>query len=121
MKGTYDSVEDLRVWKEAMKLCIDVHIAFRYSRNFPLRDQAMKSAISIPSDIAEGFERHSNKEFIHFLYVAKASAAELRTQLQVAKSIGELVDDVGTRLIETAKKVSSMLSKFIKAREGFNE
>jgi four helix bundle protein len=78
-----------------------------------------KSAASIPSNIAEGFERQTNKEFIQFLYIAKASCGELRTQILIAVTIGTIKKEVGDELIDLAKKLSSMLQNLIKARRGF--
>jgi four helix bundle protein len=81
MAKKIEKFEDLEVWKESMRLAVDVYHHFKSLHDFGFRDQIQRSAVSIPSNIAEGFERHSNKEFIQFLFVAKGSAAELRTQL----------------------------------------
>jgi hypothetical protein len=62
--------EDLKVWKEAMHLSAELYKSLKDCKNYGLRDQIFRSAVSIPSNIAEGFERQSNKEFIQFLYIA---------------------------------------------------
>ena len=92
----YRSFEELEVWKRGCKLAVDVYLALKDSREFGLRDQMNRAAVSIPSNIAEGAERDSVKEFIHFLHIAKGSAAELRTQIYIAEKI-ELLTPTVTR------------------------
>ena len=87
MSNVVHKFEDLNVWKEAMLLTRDVYRELKNCKNFGLRDQMQRSAVSIPSNIAEGFERNSNKEFIRFLYIALGSCAELRTQLYITIDI----------------------------------
>lgn len=79
--------EELVAWQKARVLCNAVYAATnsgKFSKDFALRDQIRKSAISVMSNIAEGFERNGDKEFFYFLSIAKASAGELRTQLYIA-------------------------------------
>lgn len=117
MNSGYDTFEDLRVWQEGMKLCIDVSNTFKDNRNFGLRDQIQRSAISVPSNIAEGFERQTDKEFIRYLYMAKGSCGELRTQLLIAISVSAIPTEHGQMLINRAKRLSGMLQKLIDARK----
>ncbi len=116
MNEQVKSFEDLLVWKEGVRLCIDVYCLLKGSRDFGLKDQMQRSSVSVPSNIAEGFERNTNKEFIRFLYIAKGSCAELRTQLYIAIKVGEIDEQTGKKLIETAKSISSMLHGLIKTR-----
>jgi len=81
----YQSFEKREVWKRACRLAVGVSGAFRDSKQFALRDQMQRAAISVPSNIAEGAERDSRQDFIRFLRIAKGSAAELRTQCYIAK------------------------------------
>ena len=76
-----------------------------------------RSAVSIPSNISEGFERKSNKEFIQYLYIAKGSCAELRTQLYIAMKTETIANQKATDLIEVTKKISAMLYKLIQTRK----
>ena len=117
MAKRYMHFEDLDVWRESMSLCVDIHGELRSCKDFELRDQIQKSAISIPSNIAEGYERQTDKEFIRFLYIAKSSAGELRTQLLLATDISIIGKDVGMELIEKAKMISGMLQNLITARK----
>ena len=80
--------EDLNVWKESVKLSVKIYKSLKNCKDFGLRDQLQRSAVSIPSNIAEGFDRKGNKEFIQFLYIAKGSCSELRTQLYIAVEVG---------------------------------
>ena len=78
--------EDLNVYQQARELCQRVYALTRsgpISKDYGLRDQMRRSAVSIVSNIAEGFERQSNAEFSRFLYIAKGSCGELRAQAQV--------------------------------------
>lgn len=76
--------ENLDVWKKACRLNVDVWKLLADSKEYWIRDQMLRSALSIPSNIAEGCDRGGNTEFKRFLNIAKASAAELRTQLYIA-------------------------------------
>jgi four helix bundle protein len=84
-----------------------------FQKEWALRDQIRRSAISIPSNIAEGFERETNKEFARSLWIAKGSAGELRTQLYLAiKTRKALSKDVNP-LISNCKRISSQIAKLI--------
>ena len=77
-----DKIEDVVVWQLAIELTNAIYTITNnnvFNKDFALRDQIRKSAISIPSNIAEGFERNSTNQFLYFLVIAKGSAGELRT------------------------------------------
>ena len=108
--------EDLLVWKDARQLVNEIYTLTKkdyFSKDFGLADQIRRSAVSVMSDIAEGFERGSNTELIQFLYVAKGSCGELRTQLIVAFDQKYICKEEMEQTKELAKKVSGMLSNFI--------
>ncbi len=88
----YHSFEDLEVWKRGCQVAVYVFEVFRESREFALRNQMQRAAVSIPSNIAEGSER-GGRDFEGFLRIARGSAAELRTQLDIARRIGMLGDE----------------------------
>ena len=106
MGSGYMRFEDLEIWQEAMKLCKEVYAALRDCRDYDLKSQACKSAVSVPSNIAEGYERRTSKETIYFLYIAKGSCGELRTQLYLATDFGYIEQQRGQQLIEQAVKLS---------------
>ena len=68
--------EDLEVWKEGINLAVRIYRELKDCRDFSLRDQMQRASVSIPSNIAEGYERNTNKDFIHFLYISKGSCSE---------------------------------------------
>ncbi|MCB0732827.1 MAG: four helix bundle protein [Ignavibacteriae bacterium] len=111
--------EDLEIWKRSVKLSIDVYKNFEDLKDFGFKDQITRSALSIPSNIAEGFERESNKEFIHFLQFAKGSCGELRTQLFIGIEIDYIQSEIGKKLFTEAEEISYMLNAFIKKRKTF--
>ena len=115
MSSQIHSFEDLDVWKESMRLTRQIYPLLQDSKHYALRDQIQRSAISIPSNIAEGFERNYSKDYIRFLYIAKGSAGELRTQLYLAIEIGMIEKNIGRELIENSRKISSMLYKLIES------
>ena len=79
---TIKSFEDLECWKEARKFVKMVYDSInsseRFKKDYRLRDQATSAAVSSMSNIAEGFSRHSNKEFVQFLFISKSSASEVQ-------------------------------------------
>ena len=117
MEGSVKRFEDLNVWKESMNLTIVLYKSLAECKDFGFRDQIQRSAVSIPSNIAEGFERNSNKEFIQFLYIAKASCAELRTQLYLGMEIAIFDKSEAKEFIEKTKKISAMLVRLIQTRK----
>src|SRR5580658_226454 len=80
----YKSFEELDVWKRSCRLAVEVSRAISDCKQYAIRDQMQRAALSIPSNIAEGSERDSRQDFIRFLRIAKGSCAELRTQCYVA-------------------------------------
>ena len=117
MMAKINSFEELEVWKKAVELCELVYGQTNntsLNKDFALRDQLRKSAISIPSNISEGFERESNNQFIYFLIIAKGSCGELRTQLYLTNRIGYIDEKTHALLKEKCVVVSKQLSNFIK-------
>ncbi len=82
------------------------------AENYGLRDQIRRSALSIPSNIAEGFERKTDQEFIRFLTIVKGSAGELRTQLRLARRAGYLVEGKTDTLLQKIQDVSKQINGF---------
>jgi four helix bundle protein len=101
--------EDLEVWKRSSRLAVSVLELIEPVKLYALRDQMARCCISIPSNIAEGAERESNREFRRFLAIAKGSAGELRTQLYIGIRAGSFSADVANPLIEETKQIASMI------------
>lgn len=105
----YRSFEDLDVWKKSCRLAVEIYEGLRDCRDFGLKDQITRAAVSIASNIAEGSERDSKQEYIRFIHIAKGSAAELRTQLYIAGEIGLLKKPIVTELTSELKHISATL------------
>ncbi len=112
-----EKFEDLEVWQEGMRMVINIYKNLTDCKDYSLRDQIQRAAVSIPSNISEGFDRGSNKEYIHFLYIARGSCAELRTQLYLALKLGLINKSKATELIDKTHKISAMLYNLIKTRK----
>ena len=99
--------EDLEVWKISARLAVRIYQTFKEQIDFGFKNQIQRSAVSVPSNIAEGSERNTNKEFAYYLYVAKGSVGELRTQLYIAKEINYLSEEIANEMISDAKKIGA--------------
>jgi len=118
--NTYKKIirfEDLEVWKWSMELCKEIFNISNEWKGFSLKEQIQRSALSIPSNISEGFERNTNKELIQFLYYAKGSAGELRTQIYLAKELNLIEENKSNEMIIKVKKISAMLYNFIESKK----
>jgi four helix bundle protein len=108
--------EDLEIWKEARRLTQAVYRLTRdskFSKDFALSNQIQHAAISIMSNIAEVFERGGNQEFIQFLYVAKGSCGEVRSQLYVALDQEYVDQKVADSLLTAVNRLSVMIKHLI--------
>ena len=107
--------ENLKDWKESFELSVQIYKIIRVSKEYALRDQILRSSLSVPSNIAEGHDRNSGKEFIRFLNIAKASCGELRTQIYFSIEIGLIDKEKGSELLDKTLKISSMIYNLIKS------
>ncbi len=109
--------EDLEVWKEGRQLTRHVYSVSKkgaFAKDFGLKDQIRRAAVSITSNIAEGFERNANKQFLYFLSIAKSSAGEVRSQLYVALDEGYINQETFDILYEQASKTISKIGSPIR-------
>lgn len=107
------------VWQKAKQLAKDIHGLINQdllTKDRILKDQMWRAAVSICSNIAEGDERDTDREAIHFFYIAKGSAAELSAQLEIAAEIGRINASDAERLIEACDEIGRMLRSLIVAR-----
>ncbi|MFY8298555.1 four helix bundle protein [Pseudoalteromonas sp. SS15] len=107
--------EDLEVWRRSLALSCSVYKAFKLSKEYGLKDQITRSSLSIPSNIAEGYERITAKDCIKFLSYAKGSCGELRTQLYIAREINELSQDCANAWIAETEQLSKMIGGLMKS------
>lgn len=112
----YTRFEEFPIWKDAMRICRTIY-GFTsvppFSRDFGLKDQIQRASVSIGSNIAEGFERNNNNEFIRFLGYAKASTGEARTQLYLAIDLKYVETKVGNEAMKRMTDLNNELGGFI--------
>jgi four helix bundle protein len=110
---------ELLVWQKAKELAVKIYRLVKtqpFSKDFGLRDQIQRSAISVPANIAEGDELGTDKQSILHFYIAKGSAAELQTLLIISREIDYIESETMEDLVNECRIISVMLSKIIKAR-----
>jgi len=118
-----ESFEDLWVWQKGIELVKQVYLLTgegKLNKDFGLRDQLQRAAVSIPTNIAEGFERSSRKEYVLFLNIAKGSAGEVRSLLRVALDIGYLEQSRYDQLRSGVLELSRYLSNQIRSLKEAN-
>jgi four helix bundle protein len=109
--------EDIEAWQKARELTRAIYAATasgKLSRDFGLRDQMRRAAVSILCNVAEGFERGGDREFVQFIAIAKGSSAEVRAQLYVALDQGYIDQETFNRLSASAIQINRMLSGLMK-------
>lgn len=116
--------EDLIAWQKARHLAAEIYRVSAqgdFSRDFGLRDQIRRAAVSAMSNIAEGFDRGSRSEFHQYLVIAKASCAEVRSQLYVAQDVGyidqEIFDSVSSSTAELSRIIGGLRAAVQKQRD----
>jgi len=115
--ATFTRFEDIQSWKLARTLTKDIYAITqngRFAQDFGLRDQIRRASVSITSNIAEGFERNGDREFLQFLAIAKGSAGEVRSQLYVALDQHYIDDETFFRLKAHTEEISRSLNSLMK-------
>lgn len=107
--------EDSIAWQKSKELSVGVYKIFGESRDFGFRDQIQRAAVSIMNNVAEGFERDSDKEFRKFLFIAKGSAGELRSMLILALELNYISPADYQKLYELSEEVSKLLAGLIRS------
>jgi len=111
--------EDLEVWKRSARLSAEIFKTLADLKDFGFKDQISRSGLSIPSNVAEGFERRSGKECTNFLSYARGSCGELRTQIYIGIEIGYISKELGRAWLQETRELSAMLSALMKTRKDF--
>jgi len=108
--------ENIKAWQKAKDLTNKIYAIdnAKFNKDYRFKSQIQSCAVSAMSNIAEGFSRKSNKEFIQFLFIAKGSIAELQSLLYVAEEQGYIKNSLFSELYESADVISKMLSNLIK-------
>lgn len=118
MKRKVECFEDLYIWQKAIEYAKEIYLITDkkgLKNDFGLRDQMRRACISISTNIAEGFERRSRKEYLNFLNIAKGSAGEMRSLLYVAFEIGYIDETEHKHLREKAKFLSGSITNHMNA------
>jgi len=109
-----EKFEDIVTWQKSRDLTLQIYAIFKSSKDYSFKDQIQRASVSIMNNIAEGFERKSNKELMHFLYIAKGSCGEVRSMLLLGKELKYINSDEYVKLNNLALEISRMLFGFIK-------
>jgi four helix bundle protein len=108
--------EDVKGWKKGRELCrlvYDVTNKAPFSRDYGLRDQIRRTAVSILSNIAEGFESQNDRTFVRYLYIAKASSGEVRAQAYVALDQDYITQEIFNQIYALSSETSRLIASFI--------
>jgi len=112
--------QDLKVWQRSKDLAVYIYKLTgdsAFSKDYGLRDQIRRVAVSIPSNIAEGDELDTDRQAIKYFYTAKGSSAEVLTQAIIAHEIGYITNELFDRIQKECQAISGMLTKLIQARQ----
>ncbi|HRX84456.1 MAG TPA: four helix bundle protein [Phycisphaerae bacterium] len=115
--ATVERFEELEVWQEARKLAGEIYRVTErggFARDYGMRDQIRRAAVSVMSNVAEGFERRSDREFARFLQIAQGSAGEIRSVLYIARDVGYLeekaLEDLKNRSEQVSRRIARLAS-----------
>jgi len=111
----FDKFEDIIAWQKSKVLTLDIYTVFKDCNDQEIRRHIQRAATSIMNNIAEGFERQSNKEFIRFLYIAKGSCGEVRSMLYLSLELKYISKESFKDLYSRAVEISKILSGLIKS------
>ncbi|MBU2082364.1 four helix bundle protein [Patescibacteria group bacterium] len=115
---TIQKFEDLICWQKSRLLTKEIYKALKDCKDFGFKDQIQRAAVSIMSNIAEGFERGTRQELVNYLYIAKGSAGEVRAQLYIALDVGYLNLETFKYLNNLAQECSRLIQSFTQKVKG---
>ena len=116
--ATFKTYEEISAWQMGRELVKQIYALTRkepFSKDYGLKDQIQRAAVSVCSNIAEGFERRGNREFVKFLWIAKGSAAEVGSQLYNARDIGYISMEDFDAIMRMAKDIAGKIQNLIKS------
>ncbi|MGD0339583.1 MAG: four helix bundle protein [Bacteroidota bacterium] len=114
--ATVHRFEELRIWQEARQLVREIYSMTGtkpFEKDYGLKNQIQRAAVSVMSNISEGFERGSNKEFVQYLFQSKSSCGEVRSQLYIALDLGYIANDNFEVLFNQSLQLSKEIATFI--------
>ena len=110
-----EKFEDLISWQKALELTVEIYNTYEKSKDFGFKDQIQRASVSIMNNIAEGFERKSNKELLQFFYIAKGSAAEVKSMIILSLELKKINHEQYDKLILLVTDIIKLRSGFIKS------
>jgi four helix bundle protein len=110
-----EKFEDVIAWQKAQNLTLIIYDLFKNCKDFSFKNQIERASISIMNNIAEGFERQTNKELKNFLYIAKGSCGEVRSMITIAYKLKYISESNLKEISELSVEISKTLSGFIKS------
>ncbi len=115
------NIFQLNVWQKAIDLCTNIYIntqQFPREETYGLQSQIRRAAVSIPSNIAEGAGRNSDKEFLHFLGISKGSCYELQTQIIIAQRLNFITETQSAEALDSLSEILKMKFKLMEKLKG---
>lgn len=107
--------EEMEVWQRSKELAVEVYRELKGLKDYGFRDQVTRAALSIPSNIAEGFERYTEQEKFRFVSIAKGSCGEFATQTLIGMEVGYIPEELGNSWRKESMSLSRMLGSLLKA------
>ena len=107
--------EDIIAWQKAQHLAVLIYKTFEPSRDFGFKDQVQRASVSISNNIAEGFDRMSDKEFVRFLYIALASCSEVKSMNYLSERLGYVNKEQTLSFLEKSNEISKIIRGLIKS------
>ena len=108
-----DRYDELFIWQKAREVANEIYLCMKECKDYGFRDQLQRAAVSIMNNIAEGFERRSNKEFVYFLYISKGSCGEVRSMLTLGLELKKINEEDYRILYKQSEEISKMISGLI--------
>ena len=107
--------EDIIAWQKAQDLCVEIYLIFQNSNDFGFKNQIQRASVSVSNNIAEGFDRMSDKEFVRFLYIALGSCSEVKSMLYLSNRLNYLSQHQSDELVIKANEVGRIIRGLIKS------
>jgi four helix bundle protein len=109
------SFEEIVAWQKAQNLAVEIYSSFKEVKDFGFKDQIFRAVVSISNNIAEGFDRSSDADFVRFLYISLGSCSEVKSMLYLAVKLNYISEENKTKLIASASEVSRIINGLIKS------
>jgi len=110
----FNRFEDIIAWQKSQDLAVEIYAKFANVKDFSFKDQICRASVSISNNIAEGYDRQSDKEFARFLYIAKGSASEVKSMLYMAARLGYMTNEDAIELRQLSEEISKIIRGIIK-------